>query len=322
MLYLNNTGTDNIGLGFNALMGNLGGNDNIAIGNSALLNNVSGKDNIAVGQNSLAANVIGGQNIAIGFSSLSSNKSGIENIACGIEALMNNLSGNDNVALGYQALNANVTGANNVAVGPFALFDSAGIANTAVGGSALSGLTGGNGNIALGIGAGSNLTNSNDAIMIGSQGTAADDNIIRIGAAQGACYVAGIFGVTTSLGDAIPVVIDSNGQLGTTVSSERFKENIELLPDQTEFFMQLRPVTFTYRHDKNHKNHYGLIAEEVAKIYPDLVVYDKEGQIYTVNYLDLIPLLLAQIQILEKRSQDYDRQLANLAGILSQIASN
>src|SRR5262249_32645516 len=150
-------------------------------------------------------------------------------------------------------------------------------------------------------------TTGNYNIAIGSPGDSADSGVIRIGTAgnQGATYIAGINGVTSSKG--VAVYINANGQLGTLTSSERFKYDIHSLGAQSEKLMQLRPVAFRYKEaaeDGTHPIQYGLIAEEVAKIYPDMVQYDKEGKPFTIYYQQLTPMMLNELQKARREIHD------------------
>src|ERR1039457_2886321 len=193
----------------------------------------------------------------------------------------------------------NASGGGNVANGYFALSNnSAGSYNTAMGNASLSNNTTGNNNIAIGQSAAINVSGSNsNNIHIGSDGLNGDSFTIRIGTSQTSAYIAGIYGAASSSG--IPVYINSNGQLGTQTSSLRFKEQVRDMGDRTSALMKLRPVTFLYKpeYDKGERTlQYGLIAEEVAKVYPELVAYDKGGQPYTVRYQYITTMLLNEVQ--------------------------
>ena len=158
----------------------------------------------------------------------------------------------------------------------------------------------GNDNIAIGIAAGFNITTSNN-IDIGNQGSASDSGTIRVGdpTVHSSFFVAGVRGVTTSNNNAVNVMIDGNGQLGTVNSSRRFKEDIQDMGDASANLMRLRPVTYRYKQpyvDGSQPLDYGLIAEEVAEVYPDLVVRNKDGEVETVQYHKLTPMLLNEVQ--------------------------
>ncbi len=187
---------------------------NTALGTGALQNNTAGIGNTASGAEALNANTTGGNNTASGGDALQSNTAGGFNTASGANALFSNTTGNQNTANGSYALFRNSTGNSNTASGVNALYWN----------------TNGNNNIAIGTSAAINVVsggNSNN-IHIGSQGDAADSGVIRIGdsASQSSFFAAGVRGITTGANNAIPVVVDSNGQLGTVSSSRRFKEDI------------------------------------------------------------------------------------------------
>jgi len=247
----------NTALGIGALANRSG---NTAIGNDALLGNTTGVGNMASGYNALSANTTGYWNTASGASAHASNTTGVSNTATGLAALVGNTTGNYNTATGTSALGFNTTGDNNIAIGNLAA----------------QGVSGGNSN----------------NIHIGSFGSPGDSSTIRIGGTapadpvtQTQFFASGIRGVTTGNNDAIPVLIDSNGQLGTASSSRTVKRDIEDMGDTTGTIMGLRPVRFRYRaHGPDSPFQYGLIAEEVAEIAPDLVVHNARGEIETVYY--------------------------------------
>jgi Chaperone of endosialidase len=221
------------------------------------------------------------------------------NTALGDGAPQNNTTGSDNTAIGADALQSNTTGSN----------------NTAVGFGALSANTTGNNNTAMGSFAGLNVQTGSNNIHIGNGGDAADDALIRIGVAQTATFIAGIRGVTTLNNNAIGVLIDSNGQLGTTSSSRRVKTDIHDLGDQSRALHQLRPVSFRYRsHPPDGAPEYGLIAEEVAEIYPELVVRDKDSQPSGVRYHVLPAMLLNELQRQQREIDELRAQVRALIG--------
>src|SRR6266542_3099875 len=309
-LFSNITGTQNTANGAFALFSNIAGNFNTATGSSALLNNTAsfntangfdalfsntdGLQNTATGTGALATNTHGHDNTANGFGALATNSIGSNNTANGTLALASNTTGDLNTANGQQALNQNITGDSNVAVGASALFNNtAGNNNSAIGFSALFSNTG-SGNIALGENAGAALTTGNSNIDIGSNvvGVAGEANTLRIGQSIFTTFIAGIRGVTTGNNNAIPVLIDSAGQLGTLSSSRRFKHDIKPMDNASESILAVKPVTFHYKVDTTNTPQYGLIAEEVAEINPDLVVRDENGEIYTVRYDAVNAMLL------------------------------
>lgn len=319
------TGTQNVALGAYALQTNGTGAGSVAIGANALQISI-GSPNTAVGNGALSLNTTGSNNVAIGNIALSSNTIGDQNSAVGGNGtLRDNTSGRLNTALGFIALQSNTTGSENTAVGVGALAtNTQGINNTAVGSVALNKLTGAgtNANIAIGQAAGFNLTTGFQNIYIGNQGVASENATIRLGTVgtHTACFVAGISGSTSTGG--VAVLVNAAGQLGTTSSSIRYKENVEDLPDPSEQLLQLRPVIFNYNFDDAKQKQYGLIAEEVAQIYPELVVNDAEGRIYTVNYMTLIPILLAEVQNLKRENISQQQQIEQLKEVCTLLQSN
>jgi hypothetical protein len=255
-----------------------------------------GGDNTAMGTHALYNLGSGGSNTAAGSYSLPSNTSGNNNAAFGDNTLQGNSTGSDNSAFGSVALLLNETGNANTAVGTSALYNSNASDNTAVGYQALTNDTTGHDNIAVGHNAGMNLTTGNYNIDIGTRGVAGETETIRIGGegTQKATYIAGIYNSPNFQG--IPVVISSTGLLGVNVSSERFKTGIAPMGEGSAKLQQLRPVTFHYKTDPKGDLQYGLIAEEVAQVYPDLVFRDSAGMIEGVRYNELTPMLLNEVQ--------------------------
>jgi hypothetical protein len=276
-LYSNTTGYNNTATGFEALLGNATGAYNTADGYQALHNNNTGNSNTATGQSALFNNTSGCCNTATGDGALYLNTVGSGNTAIGNNALLDN-TGNDNFAGGYGALMNNGSGSQ----------------NTGVGFNALNANTTGNNNTALGNNAGSVPTTGSNNIHIGHTGVAGDANTIRIGTkgTQTKTFIAGIFGATTSGG--IAVLVNSSGKLGTTTSSARFKENIHPMRAASDVLLSLRPVTFNYKPeiDPGGLPQFGLVAEDVEKIDPDLVVRDEEGKPYSVRYEAVNAMLL------------------------------
>jgi hypothetical protein len=277
------TGTLNTAVG-GGLYSNTTGTQNTAVGQGALFFNTTGSYNTALGQGALQNNTTGLNNTATGLA-LNSNTTGSNNTANGAAALFRNTTGSDNAAFGGGALNYNTTGSENTALGTGALnFNTTGTNNIAIGSAAAASVSPGNGN----------------NIHIGNQGLASDSGVIRIGSAfQTSFFASAVRGVTTGKNDAVPVVIDSNGQLGTASSSQRFKEDIQDMGDLSRALLRLHPVTFRYRKpfdDGSKPIQYGLIAEEVAEAFPDLVARSADGQIETVKYQMLDALLLNEVQ--------------------------
>jgi Chaperone of endosialidase len=234
-------------------------------------------------------------NTFLGDDALVNNTTGGGNTATGFEALENNITGNDNTADGVNALFSNTTGGSNTASGVGALnWNTTGFFNTAIGDGALFNNTTGSGNIALGLSAGVNLTTGNNNIDIGNRGVAGEAKTIRIGrqGTETATFVAGISGATVAGG--VGVIVDSFGHLGTVVSSERFKENVQPMDKASEAILALKPVTFRYKHelDPDSIPQFGLVAEDVEKVNPDLVARDDQGKPYTVRYEAVNAMLL------------------------------
>ena len=275
--------------------------ENTAMGIRALQNNTTGSFNTASGYAALQNNTTGSSNTASGIETLQHNTTGDSNTASGAGALSSNTTGSNNTASGLRVLLNNTTGSNNTASGGGAMFiNSTGDSNTGLGYAALANNYAGNNNIAIGMLAGANITTSNN-LDIGNRGSASDSGTIRLGdpALHSSFFVAGVRGVTTNNNNAVNVVIDSNGQLGTVSSSRRFKEDIQDMGEASRGLLRLRPVTFRYQKpfaDGSKPIQYGLIAEEVAEVYPDLVVRSADGQIETVKYQVLDSMLLNELQ--------------------------
>ncbi|MGA7830960.1 MAG: tail fiber domain-containing protein [Terracidiphilus sp.] len=359
----NNTSGANSAFGYQALQNNTGGDDNSAFGGLAMQNNTTGHDNSAFGDYALQLNTTGfadsafghmalqlnttgdfdsafglaaleynttgSNNTAIGYTALWNNTSGSYNTAFGSGALLDNQTGGQNTAVGFDALYAN-TGTNNTASGYNALYSTTGNSNTGFGTYALYNNTTGIYNIGVGMFSGYyNPVGSNFNIDIGNYGSGNDNGVIRIGTPgwESSFYAAGINGVGVSGG--IPVYINSNGQLGTVNSSIRFKEDVHDMAAASDGLMKLRPVTYRYKQpydDGSKPVDYGLIAEEVAEVYPDLVVKNADGQIQTVQYQKLTPMLLNEVQKEHKQLeeqkttiQELEKRLAALEAALPSV---
>ncbi len=322
------------------------GNGNTGGGSGALFNN-AGTFNTAYGHVALQQNFTGILNTAVGQGTLTSNIFGVENTAVGAGALTNNVGpnscsncGNNNTAIGFQAMFSNGTPSNNggsfnTAVGNNALFKTDGISelneavsdtgvgnnvlaantigsfNTAVGDSALLNVSGNsNFNLALGSNAGKNLTSGSNNIYLGSVGGAAtESNTLRLGGGQSRAFVAGVYAAHAT---ARQVFVNSNGQLGTLASSARYKHDIQDMNERSRGLFQLRPVTFRYNFEPDGERQYGLIAEEVEKVYPDLVTRDENGRVESVQYHELIPMLLNELQHQQKALDAQAQQIAEL----------
>ena len=314
-LFSNSTGLQNTATGAGALFRNTEGFNNTANGAGALENNIDGKANTAIGFAALFANTTisgntGNQNTAIGNTALLSNTIGTSNTAVGSQALLNNVQGNRNTAVGKDALFSN-TGIDNTAVGFQALFSNTSDSNTAVGSQALVSNTGFQ-NTALGDEAGFFITTGNNNIDIGNGGNAADSETMRIGQFQNATFIAGIHGANVAGGD--PVFITSAGKLGTVnpPSSARFKEEIKPMNQASEVILALKPVTFRYKKefDPTRIPQFGLVAEEVEKVNPDLVKRDREGKVQTVRYEAVNAMLLNEFLKEHRKVQRLEAALA------------
>jgi hypothetical protein len=302
-LYSNTTGNTNTASGQGALTDNTTGSQNTASGAEALFSNTTGSDNTATGYEALESSTTASGNTATGFDALVANTTAGGNTATGYEALFSNTTGGNNTASGSNVLFSNTKGSGNTASGASALYSATtGNNSTAIGFEALTSNTTGSNNIAIGYIAALNVSGGNsNNIHIGNSGASGDNGVIRIGADgnQTSFFAAGVYGVTTGDKDAIPVLIDSKNQLGTVSSSRRYKEEIQDMGNASEGLMRLRPVTFRYKKpfdDGSKPIQYGLIAEEVAEVYPDLVARSADGQIETVKYQLLDPMLLNEVQ--------------------------
>ena len=306
------TGSNTV-LGEDALFSLTGGTENTALGTDALYYNAGGTGNTAVGHSTLLSNTTGDDNTAIGVLALFSNKLGSHNTASGDFALYSNTSGDDNTADGHFALFHNTTGPRNTATGHGALYgNTTGEANTAGGFNALLHNTTGSGNIALGASAGTNLRTGNKNIDIGNAGVTDESNTIRIGNVvnQSATFIAGISGATVPTG--VAVIVDVSGHLGTTTSSARFKDSIKPMDKASEAILALQPVTFRYKKDLDPDSvpEFGLIAEQVAKVNPDLVARDKQGNPYTVRYEAVNAMLLNEFLKEHRKVESLEKAMA------------
>jgi hypothetical protein len=276
--FLHDTGTNNTFLGVQAGNFTLVGSDNTAVGVSALAGSIVTTFSTAVGTGALLSSLVG-TNTAVGAAALASNTTGSGNTALGRSALGINLF-SLNTGIGDSALSSNMLGDRNTAVGYIALNQATGV-----------------GNIAVGSGAGGSLTTGDLNIYIGNSGATVESGVIRLGEAsvQNRIYVAGAFGTTTVNGNAVPLLIDDDGQLGTNNSTRRVKDDIRDMGEASRAVLRLRPVTFRYRQpqrDGAHPLQYGLVAE----VFPELVVLDADGQPLTVRYHMLPALLLNEVQ--------------------------
>jgi hypothetical protein len=282
--------------------------------------------NTAIGIGTLASNTTGADNTATGYDALTSNAGGAANTAIGVSSMYYNTGGTENTAIGSASLALNTTGSNDTAVGNQALFNNTtGNDNTAIGQGALYHNTTGSNNIAIGFEAALNVlgsTNAQNNIHIGSQGNSGDTNVIWIGApsTQTVTKIEGIYNQSIETPN-YTVCIDATARLGTgncsgTLSSRRYKDQIADMGDASSKLLQLRPVTFLYKpqyDDGSHTLQYGLVAEEVAKLYPEMVSYDKDGQPSSLKYQSLTPMLLNEVQKQAVQNRLQTEQIQQLA---------
>jgi uncharacterized coiled-coil protein SlyX len=338
----NTHGSYNTASGYSALS-NSSASNNTATGANALLYNTIGTQNTATGARALYGVVrdiyfpdsTGSYNTATGFEALFSNRDGAGNVADGWQALYKNQSGPYNTATGVSALRQNTTGGNNTASGVNALYYNNGTNNTATGANSLQSNSIGNNNtahgafalfyntnaannnVALGYQAGYNLTTGSNNIVIGAGvlGAAGDANKIRIGkSTHTATLIGGIYNKTVASGTGVAVRIDSTGKLGTVLSSARYKEAIRPMDKASEAILALEPVTFRYKQDLDPDGvtQFGLIAEQVEKVNPDLVVRDEDGKVSTVRYEAVNAMLLNEFLKEHRKVQDQQATIAEL----------
>lgn len=349
-LVLNEVGTYNTATGYQALYTN-NGNYNVAFGSYALASLGNGTLNTGIGVNALeflgtgdyntavgtdallgsgsltndgfAGNSTGNANTAVGYGTLYSFTVGSYNAALGMYVLHGTTTGNYNTASGYEAMYDNTIGAQNSAYGLYALHgNSKGNFNTGLGGYALYTNTSGSSNVAIGYKAGFYPTAGTDNIHIGNLGAASDTGVIKVGTqgTQKATTIAGIYSTSPMTGGSV-VVVNSAGLLGVqSVSSERFKSQIMPMDKNTARLEQLRPVSFHYRSDPHGPVQYGLVAEEVAKIYPELVTHDERGHVNGVRYDELAPMLLNEMKLQRHQFSDQlETQAAEIRGLKAAV---
>jgi hypothetical protein len=293
------TGIDNTAAGAFSLYLNQTGSYNTAFGVAALFES-TGSDNTALGAFALELNGAGSGNTAVGYEALGSNTGGGDNTAVGQQALYSNTGGLFNVAIGQGALQANVSGSSNTAIGETALMSATG-----------------SGNVAIGEKAGEELGAGSNNIYISNAGQSSESGAIRIGDSfQTSAFVSGIY---TAQVTGSAVYVTSSGQLGVLASSERFKTDVAPMGRATSHLQQLRPVTFELKTDASGTRQYGLIAEEVDKIFPELVIRDAAGKIQGVRYEELAPMLLNELQQQRRDLDQLKQQLRLQARQLAQL---
>jgi len=288
------TGKFNTAIGFIALKLNNAGSFNTALGAGTLFAN-TGSQNTATGAAALLGNTIGLQNTASGYFALANNIDGTDNTAHGAFALLSNTSANNNTADGAQALQSNTLGTNNTAIGDTALFNN----------------TTGSDNVALGISAGFAQTTGSGNVYIGV-------NVNGIAGESNTCYIDSIFGQAVDPASGSAVFVDSNNKLGTMVSSKRFKSDIKPMDKASEALFSLKPVSFHYNKkiDPKGTSQFGLVAEDVEKVNPDLIVRDKEGKPYTVRYDQVNAMLLNEFL---KEHRKVEEQQATISQLQSTV---
>jgi hypothetical protein len=298
-------GNQNTATGLRALFSDTNGGFNTATGVLSLFSNTSGFFNSATGAYSLANNISGNYNTANGYAALYRNTADA-NTATGFGALYLNTTGSLNTANGYLALNHNTFGAANTATGYRALdSNTTGTFNTAIGDQALSRNTTGFANTAIGDGAGLDQTTGAGNVYI-------DSGITGVAGESNVCYIASIFGQLSASG--IPVLVNSSNKLGTTTSSKRFKEDIKSMDKASEAILALRPVSFRYKKqiDPAGTSQFGLVAEDVEKVNPELVVRDKEGKPYTVRYEAVNAMLLNEFLKAHRKIREQEATISQL----------
>jgi hypothetical protein len=285
-LYNNTSGSGGTAAGAGALEYNTTGNYNTAVGYLTLSSNTTGGYTTSVGAYSLEANTTGGYDTAFGAYSLPDNTTGTGNTAFGYAALRSTTIGNNNIGFGYQTLYVNATGSSNIAMGYQAGYYATGSYN----------------------------------IEIGSEGTRGDEATIRLGTegTQTATFVAGISGTQVT---GAAVYVTSSGQLGVQASSERYKTAIASMGASSKKLQALRPVTFRLKSDPHDVVQYGLIAEEVDKVYPELVIRDATGKIQGVHYEELAPMLLNEVQQQAAEIRDLKKMVGDLRAGMVKLES-
>jgi hypothetical protein len=324
---MNIYGSKNTANGFQALLSNTGsingaffGSSNTATGHSALFSNTTGFGNTAIGANALFSN-LANENTAIGYRALFYNTSE-QNTAIGYQAAVGSpqppdtVFGSQNTVIGDDALAGNVSGERNTVIGAGAAPNITGIHDP-------NELAVGNWNVvlggrnSLGTRAGENITTANNVICIGA-GTIGPPSLEREDQIDDSCYIGNIVGEPVDPNQSIPVMIDGNAKLGTQSSSLRFKKEIRPMDQASEAILALKPVSFQYKSDSKGTQRFGLVAEEVAKVNPDLVVRDRKGEIYSVRYDSVNAMLLNEFL---KEHKTVQAQGATIAELKKEVAT-
>ena len=303
-LQLNTTGNYNTASGYQSLTYNTTGDSNTASGTNALYSNTTGNANTANGTNALFTNTTGSTNMASGANALFSNTTGDNNTASGFYALTSNTTGPYNMANGYESLYSNTTGGFNAANGVFVLYNNTtGNFNTATGAGALLANTTGSNNVAVGATAGIALTTGSGNVCIGAgvSGVAGESNTTRIR------------NVYTTVANGRAVYVNADNKIGTLSSSRRFKHDIQPMDRSSETLFALKPVTFRYKKDADPSQalSFGLIAEEVAQVSPELITRDEEGKPQTVRYEAVNAMLLNEFFKEHRKTKCSQRRIQN-----------
>lgn len=326
-----NTGSENTALGTDALAYSVAGNGNTAIGSGAHYWGNEGSQNTAIGYVALFYNVgtgntgtgehalfgtgygvTGTNNTAAGQGALRTDQTGSNNTAFGVSALQNSDDGYGNAAQGFNALFANTRGFRNLGIGSDALYNN----------------VSGSYNIALGFSAGSNVTTGNDNVHLANLGNAGESQSMHLGmegtpgSSGSGITAAYLAGIAQSQVTGSAVYITSSGQLGVLASAERFKTNIAPMQGVSQKISELHPVTFRLKTGSQDTQQYGLNAEQVAKVYPEMVIHGTDGNIAGVRYEELAPLLLGELTQLQRElvelrqlKKSFDTQLSTSPNI-------
>jgi len=305
------SGVWNTAVGDQALKNDTTGGGNTATGFQALFGTTAGKQNTAYGSQALCFNTSGSFNTAVGYFALRGTSVGSNNTANGYQALTNDIEGQSNTAVGSFALSSNISGSDNTAIGSGALRVSLGSHNTAIGERGFFSLGSGDFNTALGFQAGGGIFVASHVTCIGANVAGAN--------VSNTTWIGNVYGVAPQSGITAPVVVSNTGQLGTVASSERFKKDITTMDKASDAILSLRPVTFHYKTDGEDTPQFGLIAEEVAKVNPALVLPDKEGKPYTVRYDAVNAMLLNEFL---KEHRKMEEQQATIAELKKELEAN
>ncbi len=330
-LYGATSGFGNTAIGDRALSSTTTANYSTAVGIGALRNHAGAGSNTAIGAGSLEYGVdAGAQNTGVGLVTLRYNE-GSQNTAVGNAALYYNDTGDANSAIGASALLGNTTGGSNTGLGRTTLAsNTTGSFNHAIGRSVLFNLDGGSYNIAIGhlsdpsppywACAGCNLTAGDHNILLANAGVNGDAGTIRIGNStdHSKAFMAGIH--NTGITGVHAVYVDANGQLGMDTSSARFKRNIQDMGGASRALLDLRPVTFERIETEDGSTQYGLIAEEVTEVRPELVLLDDQGRPLAVKYHLLAPMLLNEVQRQEEELAELRAVVVDLRRRLAVVA--